>query len=221
LATVIAACPELAATARHVRDFADLMNKKRGDRIDSWIQQVEADDLPHLHSLAVGLRRDLAAVTAGLTETYSSGPVEGNVNRVKRSKDRCTAAPASNSYESESSSPPDRLHKISDRTELRERRHRIPRNKILSRHNLNHTTSTTNPAASYKILKCSTGDSHIRGKAGEVETGYDRDDRRVVDWRTGNRDDGVAHRVAPRTCPARLIAVGGEMVQVVVSRTAV
>jgi transposase len=86
LATVLGACPELAATARHVRDFADLMNKQRGDRLDAWIQQVQADDLPHLHSLTVGLRRDLAAVTAGLTEAHNSGPVEGAVNRVKTIK---------------------------------------------------------------------------------------------------------------------------------------
>jgi transposase len=46
----------------------------------------EADDLPHLHSLATGLRRDLAAVTAGLTEQHNSGPVEGHVNRVKTIK---------------------------------------------------------------------------------------------------------------------------------------
>jgi hypothetical protein len=86
LDTVIAACPELAATARHVRDFADLMNKQRGDRLDTWIQQVQADDLPHLHSLTTGLRRDLAAVAAGLTEQHNSGPVEGHVNRVKTIK---------------------------------------------------------------------------------------------------------------------------------------
>jgi transposase len=47
---------------------------------------AEADNLPHLHSLITGLRRDLAAVTAGLTETYSSSPIEGNVNRVKTIK---------------------------------------------------------------------------------------------------------------------------------------
>jgi transposase len=82
LATVIGACPELAATARHVRDFADLMNKHRGERLTTWIQQVEADNLPHLHSLTTGLRRDLAAVTAGLTQHHNSGPVEGHVNRV-------------------------------------------------------------------------------------------------------------------------------------------
>jgi transposase len=76
----------LTATARHVRDFADLMNKHRGDRLDTWIQQIEADDLPHLHSLATGLRRDLTAIAAGLTEQHNSGPVEGHVNRVKTIK---------------------------------------------------------------------------------------------------------------------------------------
>jgi transposase len=86
LAAVIGACPELASAARHVRDFADLMNKHRGDRLDSWIQAVEADNLPHLHSLTTGLRRDLDAVTAGLTEDHNSGPVEGHVNRVKTIK---------------------------------------------------------------------------------------------------------------------------------------
>jgi transposase len=82
LATVAAACPELQALARHVRDFADLMNKHRGDRLPDWIHAAEADNLPHLHSLIIGLRRDLDAVTAGLSLTHSSGPVEGNLNRV-------------------------------------------------------------------------------------------------------------------------------------------
>jgi len=34
--------------------------------------------LPNLHSFAAGSRRDLQAVTAGLTLPYSSGAVEGN-----------------------------------------------------------------------------------------------------------------------------------------------
>jgi transposase len=33
-----------------------------------------------------GLRRDQDAVTAGLTLPYSSGPVEGHVNRIKTIK---------------------------------------------------------------------------------------------------------------------------------------
>lgn len=83
LADVLASCPELQAVAGHVRDFADLMNKHRGDRLPDWMQRVQADNLPALHSLVTGLRRDLAAATAGLTLTWSSGPVEGAVNRKK------------------------------------------------------------------------------------------------------------------------------------------
>lgn len=47
---------------------------------------VDADDLPALHSFVRGLRRDFDAVTAGLTLPWSSGPVEGHVNRIKMIK---------------------------------------------------------------------------------------------------------------------------------------
>jgi len=86
LTDVLANCPELQAVANHVRDFADLMNKHRGDRLPDWMLQVQADNLPALHSLVTGLRRDLDAVTAGLTMIWSSGPVEGAVNRIKTIK---------------------------------------------------------------------------------------------------------------------------------------
>jgi hypothetical protein len=66
---VPAACPELRATAEHVREFADLMNKHRGDRLTDWIHRIQTDPLPALHSLDAGIRRDLDAVVAGLTPT--------------------------------------------------------------------------------------------------------------------------------------------------------
>jgi hypothetical protein len=34
--------PELQAVAGHVRDFADLMNKHRGDRLPDWMLRVQA-----------------------------------------------------------------------------------------------------------------------------------------------------------------------------------
>jgi transposase len=82
LTDVLAGCPHLHATTDHVRNLADLMHKHRGDRLPQWMKQVEADDLPALHSLVTGFRRDLAAVTAGITLPWSSGAVEGNVNRI-------------------------------------------------------------------------------------------------------------------------------------------
>ena len=63
-----------------------MMRELGGERLDGWMHAVEADDLPALHTLVAGLRRDHAAVTAGLTLPYSSGAVEGQVNRIKALK---------------------------------------------------------------------------------------------------------------------------------------
>jgi transposase len=86
LTGVLAGCPHLATLARHVTAFATLLTRRRGERLTTWIQQVQADDLPHLHSFAAGLQQDLDAVVNGLTLPYSSGAVEGNVNRIKMLK---------------------------------------------------------------------------------------------------------------------------------------
>lgn len=89
LTTILAYCPELAATRRHVGAFAVLMRDRRGDRLPEWIASVRADDLPALHSFATGLEHDFAAVTAGLTLNWSNGPTEGTVNKVKALKRQC------------------------------------------------------------------------------------------------------------------------------------
>ena len=86
LQQVLARCPQLDATSAHVAAFADIMSGLRGSRLDGWIAAIEADDLPGLGSFATGLRRDHQAVVNGLTLPYSSGAVEGNVNRIKMLK---------------------------------------------------------------------------------------------------------------------------------------
>jgi transposase len=79
-------CPELDAVAECVRAFAEMMNDKRGAELNNWLAQAEATQMPSLRSLARGLRQDFAAVKAGLTLEWSSGKVEGNVNRIKMIK---------------------------------------------------------------------------------------------------------------------------------------
>ena len=86
LQEVLAGCPHLGAASGHVAAFAGMLTGLHGDRLDGWIAAVEADDLPGLHSFTTGLRRDHQAVTNGLTLPYSSGAVEGNVNRIKMLK---------------------------------------------------------------------------------------------------------------------------------------
>ncbi|MGO4427338.1 transposase, partial [Streptomyces sp. MCAF7] len=86
LKAVLDRCPELEKTAHHVRTFAELMTRRHGDQLEVWMSKVQADDLPDLHSFVAGLRQDAQAVTNGLTLPYSSGPVEGAVNRIKMLK---------------------------------------------------------------------------------------------------------------------------------------
>jgi transposase len=86
LTSARARCPHLDALAGHVTEFAKILTGRHGDRLDAWIAAVHADDLPALHSFARGLQRDYDAVRNGLTLPYSSGPVEGHVNRLKTLK---------------------------------------------------------------------------------------------------------------------------------------
>ncbi|WP_223838289.1 ISL3 family transposase [Saccharopolyspora pogona] len=86
LADIRSRCPHLDRLADHVTDFAKMMTNREGEKLESWLSTVEHDDQPDLHSFAIGLRRDQDAVTAGLTLPYSSGKVEGNVNRLKALK---------------------------------------------------------------------------------------------------------------------------------------
>jgi transposase len=80
-------CSQLDRLAEHVTSFAKMMTKRTGEQdLAGWLERVDADDQPELHTFAAGIRQDLAAVTAGLSLPYSSGPTEGNVNRLKAIK---------------------------------------------------------------------------------------------------------------------------------------
>lgn len=100
--------PALDTLAGHVHDFADMMHKLRGAQLPQWIAAVLASEVTELHSFAKGLQRDLAAATAGLTLPWNFGAVEGQVNRVKMLKDRCTAELGSTCSGAVSSNPTDR-----------------------------------------------------------------------------------------------------------------
>jgi transposase len=84
LAAIRARCPHIDALAGHVTSFAEMMTHRTGDRdLEGWLAAAEASDLPELHSFAHGIRTDQQAVTNGLTLPWSSGTVEGTVNKIK------------------------------------------------------------------------------------------------------------------------------------------
>ena len=79
LAQITARCEELTAARGLVREFADMLCHRHGEHLETWMSQAENSPVSELRGFARGLRKDWAAVCAGLTLPYSSGPVEGHV----------------------------------------------------------------------------------------------------------------------------------------------
>jgi transposase len=86
LKQVLVRSPMLTAAHRQVGEFAVILTTGRGDHLDAWLHDIDTTGAAALRGFARGLRTDLAAVTAGLTLPFSSGPVEGNVCRIKALK---------------------------------------------------------------------------------------------------------------------------------------
>jgi len=68
LADVRGHCAQIDRLAEHVTGFAKMMTKRTGEQhLAGWLERVEADDQPELHTFTAGIHHDLAAVTAGLS----------------------------------------------------------------------------------------------------------------------------------------------------------
>ncbi|MCL8015896.1 transposase [Streptomyces sp. AS02] len=80
------AWPEIAAACDLARKFTDMIRRRQGHLLQGWIQKAELSGPEAIGIFADCLRQDLAAVTAAHTLSYSSGAVEGPVNRIKTIK---------------------------------------------------------------------------------------------------------------------------------------
>jgi transposase len=83
LDAILAASPELAVVAASVRHFAVIMTERTGRKqLEPWMDAALATGEPSLRSFVTGLRADQDAVANGLSLPWSSGAVEGHVNRI-------------------------------------------------------------------------------------------------------------------------------------------
>jgi transposase len=64
-------------------EFAEMVRKESELPLAEWLAQAEQSGSEEMRGFAAGLRQDEAAVRAALTEPWSNGPVEGQVNRLK------------------------------------------------------------------------------------------------------------------------------------------
>ncbi len=73
----------LADARRLTQVFTRMARGLEGEELDEWLEEAEACRAPAMRRFAAGLRKDLDAVRAGLTEEWSNGPVEGFVHKLK------------------------------------------------------------------------------------------------------------------------------------------
>ncbi len=66
-----------------VQAFMQMIRERTGEDLDAWLDKVQEGHLPEFESFATGIQRDKAAVLAGLSLSWSNGPTEGHVNRLK------------------------------------------------------------------------------------------------------------------------------------------
>jgi transposase len=74
---------EVASSRRLAQRFMMLVRDRRGTQLGAWIAEVQSTGPPELRGFSRNLHRDWRAVHAGFTVHWSSGPVEGNINRLK------------------------------------------------------------------------------------------------------------------------------------------
>jgi transposase len=78
--------PALAEAIALGQTFAHLLRSRGGERLEEWLIRAAQSSLRPFQRLAKSFRRDLEAVKAGLTLPWSTGPVEGHINRLKMVK---------------------------------------------------------------------------------------------------------------------------------------
>ena len=66
--------------------FRGMMKSGKADGLDAWLRDAVGSGIYGMRVVARGLRKDLAAVRNALTTKWSSGQVEGQINRLKTLK---------------------------------------------------------------------------------------------------------------------------------------
>jgi len=95
MATVLDGVNHIAIVTRDMDRFihfyreafdATLVRQRQPAQLDPWLQRATTSTLEAFQRFANGLRDDYEAVKAGVTLPWSTGPVEGHINRLKMLK---------------------------------------------------------------------------------------------------------------------------------------
>jgi len=68
------------------QSFQMMVRQRQANLFDSWIQACGEAEAAELKNFATSLRREESAIRAALSEEWSTGPVEGQITRLKSIK---------------------------------------------------------------------------------------------------------------------------------------
>lgn len=80
------ALPEFGRVEQLLNTGWALLQGRKDGQLAAWLSALTNSGIRELRAFAVGLDRDFDAVRASLETSYSNGPVEGHVNRLKTLK---------------------------------------------------------------------------------------------------------------------------------------
>jgi len=83
LAALEEVCPAIRTVRPLAQAFARLIRTRDDTGLAAWLAEAEACAVSEVRDFAAGLRRDQAAVQAALDHAWSSGQVEGQINKLK------------------------------------------------------------------------------------------------------------------------------------------
>jgi transposase len=86
LAQLRAQHTDVAEAIDLAQDFAQLVRQRQPQELEPWLARAAKSAVGAWRRFAKGLRDDFDAVKAGVTLPWSSGPVEGQITRLKRLK---------------------------------------------------------------------------------------------------------------------------------------
>jgi transposase len=75
--------PTIALAYELAQEFASMARERTGQGFDAWLARATTSGITELDRFARGLTDDRAAVQAGLSQEWSNGQTEGQVNKLK------------------------------------------------------------------------------------------------------------------------------------------
>src|SRR5712691_8320958 len=83
---ILIQCPDVIALRKLALDFRDALTAAESTQLRQWIEKAKRSAFGSVVRFAYGLQKDISAVAAAVDTPWSTGQVEGQINRLKTVK---------------------------------------------------------------------------------------------------------------------------------------